>query len=498
MPRLAPAQTVLGRYTVHAFVGEGPLGEVYDVVDGQSGAHYALKLYPPALAGTPVWQAFVGGVQRMAAAPGLARAFDGGVDPSTGTPYVLSELLSIPSLAAQVPKGRITPPAVGQLLKSLASAVAHAHQVGLAHGAIHPSNVFAMEGQGAPQVRATDLGSAALRAAAPPPSGPVRLGWVAPEQWSGSAPTPASDVWAMGVLAFYALTAKSPFLSTKGDAPDANAVWAEVSAPLPPASQRAADLGVGLHESMNPWFARALSPSPHDRFPSAVEAADAFVAVAPNMGLGGTFLLENASTNAKLAAAQVAWAATQAIPQYAPDVTGEAPVPPLPLGPPARALPTPAPFQPPPGAIPTPPPMSALPVSQMSVPAVGVSAPLPSVPPPAKKKTNVALIVIPVVLLGLIIVGVAVAFLVFAKSDAKSDQATDPPSASAAPPGSETPAAEEPPPPAASAEPPPAAASSSAAVAAKPPPPVVKGPMPTKPVTKPTVGGNVGIRQKGK
>ncbi len=487
MPRLAPPQSVLGRYTVHALVGEGPLGEVHDIVDGQSGAHYALKLFPQALAGSPAWPPFLANVKRLAGSPGLARAFDGGIEPSSGTPYVLTELLAIPPLARHLVSDRLAPPAVGQLLKSLAAALVHAHELGVGHGALHPHNVFFQEHQGTAQVRVTDLGTAALRAAAPPPSGPARLGWIAPEQWGGAAPSPATDVWSMGVLAFYALTGRLPFVAAKGEPIDANALWSELQAALGSASQRARDLGVSLHESMDPWFARALSPNPAARFPSAIEAADAFVAVAPNVGLGGTFFLENAQSNAKLAAAQAAWAPTQAMPRFDE-----------PPGAPVAA-----------GAPPQPAPMMHGAGSQASAQAFVVGPPAgplgaapawvpPSSPAAApKKKSSLALILVPVALV--LVGGIAAAawFFFFRVADEpKAHHAEDQPSASSSAAASDAPAEPEPPA-VASAEPPPAA--SSAPVAAKAPP--VKVPVkyaPPKPPPKPPVGGGSPIKQKGK
>jgi serine/threonine-protein kinase len=87
------------------------------------------------------------------------------------------------------------------------------------------------------------------------------------------------DIYALGLVAFWVLTGRSPFLACRSEPADLNMLWAEMTAPLPPASQRARELGVALSPTMDSWFARALAVSPAQRFASVSEMSQALFAL---------------------------------------------------------------------------------------------------------------------------------------------------------------------------------------------------------------------------
>jgi serine/threonine protein kinase len=154
------------------------------------------------------------------------------------------------------------------LLEAVARAVDHAHRQGVVHCDLKPSNVL-LDAQGAPVV--SDFGLARLPADAAGPDGPGRIigtpAYMAPEQMSGdSPPTPAADVWALGVMLYEALAGRRPF----GGATLADLQHALSHEEPLPLEQLCPEVGPGLGEVCR----RCLAKDPARRYPSAAEFAD--------------------------------------------------------------------------------------------------------------------------------------------------------------------------------------------------------------------------------
>ena len=88
-------------------------------------------------------------------------------------------------------------------------------------------------------------------------------GYLAPEQARGERATPASDLYALAVVAFELLTGKRPF---ERESPTAEAM-AHVSAPIPPASARTRS----CRRELDDVLARGLAKEPEHRFATAAE-----------------------------------------------------------------------------------------------------------------------------------------------------------------------------------------------------------------------------------
>jgi len=98
--------------------------------------------------------------------------------------------------------------------------------------------------------------------------------WMAPEQARGETCTTGTDVWAVGLVVFYMLTARR-FWRSEGDAH----VLREIAYdPVPIASIRGLELGVSelVPRGFDEWFAQCVARSPNDRF---VNAAGAYAAL---------------------------------------------------------------------------------------------------------------------------------------------------------------------------------------------------------------------------
>ena len=173
--------------------------------------------------------------------------------------------------------GALSGEEVRAIFARLCDAVGAAHASGEAHGALEPSNVLIgpRGGPGAPftvEVR--------------PDLQRPTSGWCAPEQAmarTGEGITAAADVWALGLLAFSMLTGRSYWragsVGRAREGADGADLLNEVTlGPLPPASERAVELGAGnlLPASFDAWFARCVARSTASRFRDARSAGVAF------------------------------------------------------------------------------------------------------------------------------------------------------------------------------------------------------------------------------
>ncbi len=284
--RLPVGHVVAGRYQVAACLGTGEMGEVYDVRDTSTGYAYALKLYRPEVVqrpdAIPAFERDAGKIGELGV-DSIAKVYEFGVEPQTGCPYSLGELVLLPSLQQQIAASGPLPLAtIEVILRTLSPAFDRAHQAGFVHRGVKPTNLFASQTEGGNwETRITEFGQASLRLLVPPPPGwTATPGWLSAEQADPSIPaSPAMDVYTLGLVVFYALTGRSVFRAAVTQPPDLNLLWSEMTAPLPPASARARELGVSLTASLDPWFARALSVSPAQRFRSVGEMSQALWAL---------------------------------------------------------------------------------------------------------------------------------------------------------------------------------------------------------------------------
>ncbi|MEZ4442849.1 MAG: serine/threonine-protein kinase [Polyangiaceae bacterium] len=156
------------------------------------------------------------------------------------------------------------PPAEAwSLLRPVVEAVAHAHEQGVVHGDLTPSNVM-LEVDGDARVpRVIDFGVARIGEDTEGPRVAFTRDYAAPEQVSGRPPTPETDVHALGLLFLEALTHRPAY--GQGDAG---------LAAIDPMRPSAAALGAEAGPFEEP-LERALALDPRDRYPDAGALAHA-------------------------------------------------------------------------------------------------------------------------------------------------------------------------------------------------------------------------------
>jgi len=258
------------RYRNPELIARGGMGEVYRAEDAHLERIVAVKLLPvrfadnEAIRGRFTREALA--VARLSHAPSTVTIFD--VGEHGGRPYIVMEYLPGGSLADRLERDGAQP--VGRVLQWLGQAAAAldtAHAHGIVHRDVKPANLLLDDDE---QVKVADFGVAsAADLGSFTEAGTVvgTAGYLAPEQARGERATPASDLYALAVVAFELLTGKRPFERESSTAE----AMAHVSAPIPPAS----DSNPTLPRELDDVLARGLAKEPEHRFATAADFVDA-------------------------------------------------------------------------------------------------------------------------------------------------------------------------------------------------------------------------------
>ena len=267
---LAPGQA-FGPYTVAEQIGEGATSRVYRAHDPQAG-ELALKVFKRSL--DPACRERFrreGSVTAALEHPGIVRVLAGGeVD---GEPFVAYELVpGATDLRTQLRRATLRERV--RLLLAAASAVGHAHAAGIVHRDLKPANLLVDE---AGQVRVADFGLALVEGLDRLTGDGEVVGtpsYMAPEQTQpgGAEASPATDVWALGVILYEALTGSRPFPASR---------WLELRDQIQRAQPRPPrELHPELPPALERVCLRALAADPGQRYPDAralaAELAEAF------------------------------------------------------------------------------------------------------------------------------------------------------------------------------------------------------------------------------
>jgi eukaryotic-like serine/threonine-protein kinase len=226
-----------GRYRLCRRLAHGGMGQVWQAVDELLHRPVAVKLPRDEHAEDP---AFVGRLRaeaRYAAAvshPGITSVFDYGeartADGAAPTAFLVMELVQGKPLSALLAQGRLGLECSLDIVAQAALALGAAHRAGLVHRDVKPANLL-VRADGV--VKVTDFGVARTpdEEACDPDGALVgTAGYLSPEQAVGRPATPASDVYALGVVAYECLAGRRPFT---GDHPIAVAL-AHLMEPPPP------------------------------------------------------------------------------------------------------------------------------------------------------------------------------------------------------------------------------------------------------------------------
>ncbi|WP_437971464.1 serine/threonine-protein kinase [Sorangium sp. So ce260] len=285
---LAPGTVLGGDFRIVRPLSQGGMGAVLVAEQLSTGKPRAVKLMHAQLAQDPRFRERFEQEARVGArieSDHVVEVVAAGVDPATQTPWLAMELLDGADLSAVVAqRGPLPPDEVRELLGQLCHALAAAHRAGVVHRDLKPENVFIARPRQQNvrfKVKVLDFGVAKIVAEARATTAvTASVGtplWMAPEQTEAAQHvTPASDVWALGLLAFYLLTGRMYWLEPiRGPSASIMSLMREVLfVPLEPASARAARHGCPhlIPAGFDAWFAACVARDVRARFADAAQA----------------------------------------------------------------------------------------------------------------------------------------------------------------------------------------------------------------------------------
>jgi eukaryotic-like serine/threonine-protein kinase len=198
---------------------------------------------------------------RLSGRPNIVTIFD--VGEARGRPFIVMEYLGGGSLDDRLRDGPIQADQAVAWLRQAATALDAAHAEGVVHRDVKPGNLL-LDRDGNLHVADFGIASAAGMDSMTKTGTVIgTAGYLSPEQAQGDRASPASDRYALGVVAWELLTGRRPFT---GDTPAAEAA-AHVHAHVP----RISELRRDLPGELDPVFDRALAKDAGARYGSAAE-----------------------------------------------------------------------------------------------------------------------------------------------------------------------------------------------------------------------------------
>ena len=265
MPKIG--ESLGGRYRLDALIGSGGFAAVFRAHDLRLERDVAVKVLLANHATDPAIATRFDREARVLATvshPNVVALHDVAPgDPATGEePFLVMELCADGSLADRIAvsgTGALPPDQLVPILVDVAAGLDALHARGIVHRDLKPSNVLLSDGR----ARIADLGIAATGPSELTAVGTTigTLAYLAPEQLAGEPASPASDVHALGVIAFLGLTGRPP----RPGGSVADVVAASVAAVEP-----VSVLEPGLGSAFDAPIARALARNPSQR-PTAAE-----------------------------------------------------------------------------------------------------------------------------------------------------------------------------------------------------------------------------------
>src|SRR5690242_9969852 len=206
-----PALDRVSHYQLLELLGRGAMGEVWLAEDTQLPRKVAVKLLPRHLSEDADAVARLLREAQAAASvdhPGVVTVYEAGVH--DGRPYLVMQRVEGDTLETRLERGPLTVSEVVKLGIEVADALAEVHALGIVHRDLKPSNVI-LSARGA---RVLDFGVASVKGSPRLTTTGVSVGTplaMAPEQMRGQPPDNRTDLWALGVMLYRAVTGTSPF-----------------------------------------------------------------------------------------------------------------------------------------------------------------------------------------------------------------------------------------------------------------------------------------------
>jgi serine/threonine protein kinase len=324
---ISPGVTLGGRYRLDERIAGGGMGDVWRGTDEVLGRTVAVKILLPALLDEPGFaERFRGEARTMATInhPGVVDVYDYGSDQQLA--FLVMEYVEGDALSRTLSRvGRLTPARTMALVAQAADALQAAHANGIVHRDVKPGNLLVRPNG---TLVLTDFGIARSALVGQLTVAGSVLGtasYISPEQASGAVATAASDVYALGVVAYQCLSGHRPF---DGSTPIEIAMKHVRDTPRP--------LPADIPPAVRAIVDRALAKDPGARWPTA----SAMAAVARQAASSLTTQVHQPAVNGSVPAANRPQSGGPAVanrphsgaPASGPPISGQArpPYPPIP------------------------------------------------------------------------------------------------------------------------------------------------------------------------
>jgi hypothetical protein len=264
--------TRLGKYEIRTEIGRGRISVVYEARDPQNDRPVVVEILTGPLTHDEVLRRrFEQHAQTLIRLnhPNILKIYDYGIDPESGLAYLVTPFVGGGALSQRLGQPWPAEAAV-RIAAEVTRALDYAHQQGIVHGDVRPSNILLTEGGwalltdfGLTTVFDTNLGADA------------QLYWT-PERLQGSPAGPTADLYAMSVVLYEMLVGCPPFQAENAEA----AYQQRLNGPPPPRRMRA-----DVPRPLEKILLNMLAPEAKQRYGTAIELARALENSLPTSAL---------------------------------------------------------------------------------------------------------------------------------------------------------------------------------------------------------------------
>jgi len=224
-----PSGHRLGAYQIVSLLGAGGMGEVYRARDTRLERTIALKVMPADIAADPQFRARFDREAKSISQlshPHVCALYD--IGEAEGTAFLVMELLQGETLADRLKRGALPLDETLKIAIDIADALAAAHRQGIVHRDLKPANImltksgaklldFGLAKPCRPVVSLAGTSSQDTAATTHVTGVGAIVGtphYMSPEQIEGAEADARSDIWALGVITYEAVTGRRPFEGT--------------------------------------------------------------------------------------------------------------------------------------------------------------------------------------------------------------------------------------------------------------------------------------------
>ena len=286
---LVPGDQVAGRYTIQRFIAQGGMGAVYLATQQRMKRTVILKTILPAIAAQRAFRERFFQEAQLAAKlshPHIVTVYEADEDPARDLCFLTMQHLPGMTLDAWLKRrpGGCSLAEFSRLAAALCAAIQHAHERGVLHLDLKPSNI--MVSADLSEIYVLDFGLAkACGESAGAAALVTNIGYTpyyaAPEQLTGKRVDQRADVYALGVVFYELLTGEPPLAGCDLVAEVRPEVPTEMSAVIRSAMKRKPDERTESAEALRDAVARALRPSTGPGVTAVSPAASPSPIVAP-------------------------------------------------------------------------------------------------------------------------------------------------------------------------------------------------------------------------